>query len=571
MTASFLLIPAVQGMRRTLRKRHPKVLLALIVGGLIVALTLYYGLFRFLAHVAKAPMLGPIVGPMIGNLLVARFLEMIFLALFFMVVFSSIIAAFSSFYLDDEIRLLIASPIGITHIFWSRFILMLAESSWMVMAFFTPIFFAFASALRSPWWGYLVFLCYLGVYLLLPNILGGVLALTLSSFFPIRQMRKVFQFLSALVLAMMIIFFRFLEPEKLLNPRYFTSISSYILNLRAPTMEYFPSAWVQQASLTLFEGNLAGSLMTAWPLAATLLAGLLVLHYGAKRFYLPSWQASLEAVENQVLSLEWIRRVLILPFRGLRREHRVVAEKEVTIFLRDPAIFSQIFMMAAIVFVYGYNLAILPLKDLPSLYSGEINDSMVYFNGPFIGFILAAISMRFVFPSISLEGRAFWAVKASPLQPSRLMWVKFFFYLGPIWGLGLTLCYISNMLFKVTNPLLHWLSYVNVSLMAIVITALAIGLGALYARFDADNPLKVAGSFGGFVFMILSAVYVVNLLILQAYPLFRLYFIRFYPLTQPAAKVYIGLSFLLLIVCTIAWVYIPLRQGKEAIERYEPD
>jgi hypothetical protein len=79
-------------------------------------------------------------------------------------------------------------------------------------------------------------------------------------------------------------------------------------------------------------------------------------------------------------------------------------EKEITIFLRDPAIFSQIFMMAAIVFVYGYNLAILPLKDLPSLYSGEINDSMVYFNGPFIGFILAAISMRFVFPSISLKG-----------------------------------------------------------------------------------------------------------------------------------------------------------------------
>jgi ABC-2 type transport system permease protein len=151
------------------------------------------------------------------------------------------------------------------------------------------------------------------------------------------------------------------------------------------------------------------------------------------------------------------------------------------------------------------------------------------------------------------------------------MWVKFFFYLGPILGLGLILCYISNMLFKVTHPLLFWLSYLNVSLMAIVITALAIGLGALYARFDSDNPLKIAGSFGGFVFMILSAVYVVNLLLLQAYPLFRLYFIRFYPLTQPAAKVFIGLSFFLLLICTIAWVYIPLRQGQEAIERYEPE
>ena len=61
-------------------------------------------------------------------------------------------------------------------------------------------------------------------------------------------------------------------------------------------------------------------------------------------------------------------------------------------------------MMIAIVIVYGYNLSILPLKDLASLYSGEINDIMVYLNGSFIGFILASIAMRFVFPSISMEG-----------------------------------------------------------------------------------------------------------------------------------------------------------------------
>ncbi len=571
MTAISLLVPALRAARRNLARRHPKVMAALVIGGMLVALLLYYGLFRFLAHVAKAPMLGPIIGPMIGSLLVARFLEMIYLSLFFMVVFSSIIAAFSSFYLDDEIRLLMAAPIRASQIFWSRFLLMLAESSWMVVAFFTPIFFAFASALNAPGWAYLVFPVYLGMYLLLPNILGGMLALTLSTFFPIRQMRKVFQFLSALVLAAMIIFFRFLEPEKLLNPKYFSSISSYILNLRAPALEYFPSVWIQRASLTLFEGDLRGSLVTIVPLALTMLGGLVLLHLGASFFYLRSWQASLEAVENQVLGLEWIRHALIIPFRWFRRDFRVVAEKEVTIFMRDPAIFSQIFMMAAIVFVYGYNLTILPLKDLPSLYSGEINDSMVFFNGPFIGFILAAIAMRFVYPSISLEGRAFWAVKASPLQPSRLMWVKFFFYLVPILGLGLILCFISNQVFRVTNDILFWLSYINVSLMAVVITALAIGLGALYARFDADNPLKIAGSFGGFVFMILSAIYVINLLILEAYPIFRLYFLRFYPLVQVSGKVFIILSFFLLIVCTMFWVYIPLIQGKEAIERYEPD
>lgn len=571
MTASFLLVPAFKAAQRNLGRRSPKVLAALILGGGLVALALYFGLYKFLFHVARAPMLGPIVGPMVGSLLVGRFLEMLFLSLFFMVVFSSLIAGFSVFYLDDEIRLLISSPVQIAHIFWSRFVLMVVESSWMVAAFFTPIFFAFATALKAPGWAYLVFPAYLGTFLLLPNIIGGLTALGLSTFFPIRQMRKVCQFLSAMVLATMIIFFRFLEPEKLLNPRYFTSISSYILNLKSPTMEYFPSTWIQQASLSLFEGDLSQSLTAFLPVVGLMVAGLIVLHMLARFFYLPSWQASLEAVENQVLGLEWVRKALIFPFRWFAEDFRVVAEKEITVFLRDPAIFSQVFMMAAIVFVYGYNLTILPLKDLPSLYSGEINDSMVFFNGPFIGFILAAISMRFIYPSISLEGRAFWAVKASPIQPSRLMKVKFILYLVPTLALGLSLCFISNQIFQVTSWHLFLLSYLNVGLMALVITALAIGVGALYARFDADNPLKIAGSFGGFVFMILSAIYVINLLILEAYPLFRLYFIRFYPITQVSGKLLIGLSFFLLLVCTFLWVYIPLAQGKEAIERYEPE
>jgi len=516
-------------------------------------------------------MLGPIIGPMIGVLLVSKLLEMLFLALFMMIAFSSIVAAFSVFYLDDEIRLLIASPVNIARIFWSRFALMVVESSWMAVAFFLPVFLSFASAFKAPLWAYVVFPIFLAVYLALPNLLGGLIALTLAAAFPIRQMKKVFQFLSILVLAGMVIFFRFMEPEKLLNPNYFGNVSRYILNLRSPFMEYTPSTWIHQASVALFDGDIVKSFAQMLPLIGICLGGILIMHLLAGVYYRKSWQASLEAVENQVLGLEWLRRFLVWPFRFVSSDFRVVAQKEVTIFLRDPAIFSQIFMMGAIIFVYGFNLTILPLKDLPSLYSGEINDSMVYFNGPFIGFILAAISMRFVYPSISLEGRAFWAVKASPIKPERLLMVKFLLYLIPTLILGFTLCFISNRIFEVTTPMLYWLSFINVTLMGLVITSLAIGLGALYARFDADNPLKIAGSFGGFVFMIMCGLFILNILALEAYPLFRIYFSRFYPLRGSGVWIFIILSFLLLAVCSACWVIYPLSKGKEAIVRYEPE
>ncbi|MFZ2958124.1 MAG: hypothetical protein WA705_14650 [Candidatus Ozemobacteraceae bacterium] len=565
-----LLAPSIIAFQRQVELRRGKMLAALLVGGGLTVLGLFFGLYKFLWYVGRAPMLGPLLGPMIGTLLVNKLLEMIFVALFFMITFSSIIAAFSVFYLDDEMRLLFSTPVSTVRIFWSRFVLMVVESSWMASVFFVPVFLAFCAASQAPWWTFFVYPFYIFIYLLLPNAVGGLLALTLGSLFPIRQMRKVFQFLSVLVLAGMVFFFRYLEPEKLMNPNYFSSISRYILNLRSPILEWFPSSFLREASLQLFAGNFYDSLKMMLPLVLLVAFTLFLLHTLAGSFYRASWQRSLEAVENQVLSLEWIRKVLIAPFVLFRPDTRVVASKEITFFFRDPAIFSQLFMMIAIVFVYGYNLSILPLKDLPQLYSGEVNDSLVYLNGPFIGFILAAISMRFVYPSISLEGKAFWAVKASPIRPSRLLTIKFFLYLVPNMLLGWILCLISNRLFQVTTPILRVISFANVTMMAVVTTALAIGLGAVYARFDADNPLKVAGSFGGFVYMVANGVFILNLLICQVYPMYRFYFSRFYPLRDLPGRVFVGCSLLVLVVCVAAWTIIPLARGREAIERYEP-
>lgn len=546
-------------------------LLLLLVSGIVIGGLVFFSLYRFLDYVGRAPMLGPILGPMLGHLLVDRLLEMIFMALFCMLIFSSLIAAFSVFYLDEELKVLFSSPLTTGRIFWSRFALMVIESSWMAGAFFIPIFFAFVAAGKASWPAYFLFPVVLGLYLLLPNLFGAVTAVLLGALFPIRQMRKVFQFLSVMVLTGMVFFFRYMEPEKLLNPNYFSDVSRYILSLRSPLMEWFPSSWTREATADLIAGAYKDAGVHLLPLLAILVGGFLFLHLLARTFYRFSWQRSLEAVENQVKGLEWIRRVLVWPLRFFREDIRVVASKEVTIFFRDPAIFSQLFMMLAIIFVYGYNLSILPLKDIPQLYSGEVNDSLVYFNGPFIGFILSAISMRFVYPSISLEGRAFWAVKSSPIRPSRLMTIKYFLYLVPNLALGLILCFISNRMFEVTSPSLRVLSFFNVTVMAIVTTSLAIGIGAIYARFDADNPLKISGSFGGFVFMITSGLFIINLLLCQIYPMYRFYFLKYLPLRDLRGQMLIVASVVLMLACSAAWTLIPLAKGREAIERYEPE
>ena len=119
-------------------------------------------------------------------------------------------------------------------------------------------------------------------------------------------------------------------------------------------------------------------------------------------------------------------------------------------------------------------------------------NALIYLNGPFIGFIVASIGMRFVYPSVSMEGRAFWAVKSSPVSPKRVLVIKVLFYLLPMTILGMILCTVTNAIFTVSTPVLRWLSYFNVLLITTVITSLAIGVGSVNADFNADSPLKIA-------------------------------------------------------------------------------
>lgn len=566
-----LLNPAFKKIKRVFSRRSQFVLYLLLLGSLLVSGVIYYGLYRFLDYVGRAPMLGETLGPIIGGLLVSKLLEMLLLSLFFMVLFSSIISALSAFFLNEELPVLMATPQPISRIFRSRFIMMTIDSSWMVIAFFLPALLAFATALDARPIAYLIYPVYLSIFILLPNICGGFFALMLGTFFPIRQMKKIFQFLSIIVLTSLIFFLRSLEAEKLLNPSYFKDISQYILSLQLPLLEFSPSSWLHQATMSLFKNNFYDSFYSLIPLLGMSLTGLILLNLFSKRFYRESWQQSMEAVDNQVLSLEWIRKVIIFPLKLVDNVSRVIATKEVTTFLRDPAIFSQIFMMGAIVFVYGYNLSILPLKDLPTLYSGEINDSLVFMNGPFIGFILASIGMRFVYPSISMEGRAFWAVKSSPVKPGKILFIKLSIYLCPMLLLGIILCAVTNSIFQVSSPVLFWMSFINVGLIATVITALAIGVGTVFADFSADSPLKIAGSYGGFIYMLLSGLYIINLLSLEAYPMYRFFFHRFAPVSRFSAIFLVSVCAILLVVCTATWIYIPFKKGLEVIDNYEPE
>ena len=144
------------------------------------------------------------------------------------------------------------------------------------------------------------------------------------------------------------------------------------------------------------------------------------------------------------------------------------------------------------------------------------------------GFVLSAVAVRFAFPAISLEGKAFWILQSSPISLRALLWSKFWLIFVPLLLLGELLVFLSNLLLHVPDWMMA-LSLITVCLMTFGIAAIGVGLGALYPNFNYDNAAEIPTSFGGAVAMILSVVFIALAVAIEAWPIYQLAMVSLRP------------------------------------------
>jgi len=120
-----------------------------------------------------------------------------------------------------------------------------------------------------------------------------------------------------------------------------------------------------------------------------------------------------------------------------------MVEKDVRAFFRDNTQWSQLLLLAALVVVYLYNFSVLPLEKSP-IRLEYLRNELAFLNMGLAGFVLSAVSVRFIFPAVSSEGGAFWVIRSSPLSLGRFLWGKFLLYILPMVLLAEALVILSN-------------------------------------------------------------------------------------------------------------------------------
>jgi ABC-2 type transport system permease protein len=434
-------------------------------------------------------------------------LALVFLVAVVILFSSAMTASIGAFFNDLDLELYHAAPRSKTRLVVARLGKTLAESATIVYVFLIPLLAAFARHYPTPPGFYPIALVSLALLLSLPVMLGTLAIVTLVRFFPVRRVHQIVATIAILVLTLAVIAFRMSRPERFFTPIMTDDVAKVLRSIELPSMELYPGT-----ALARFMVSRASAF--PWSIAIEAVALFAIFVAVAPRIYFMAFVRARETMAPVALGAAPITRLadrLLSPFDP---PTRAMIGKEVRLLTRDVAQWSQLFLMAALLFIYLYNIRMLPL-------GGDARATVVaYANLGMAGFVVAAICLRFAYPSVSSEGRAFWLLQTSPISYRRLLVVKVLVYTAPLTLLALLLTVFADLLLH-ANAVVWTFTLLGASLLAVTLVALGVSLGAMAPNFNAENPLQVGLSLGGFAYMGVALLYVGGIMLLMARPVMQ--------------------------------------------------
>ena len=497
----------------------------------------------------------------LGDYLVRLGLSWLFLTFLSFLAFSGIVTALSTFFLSEDLRLLVAAPVRADRLFYARFSRTVVQASWMVVTFLLPVLLGVGLARCAGGVYWLLAALTVAPFAMIPVSLGCLTTLALVNVFPARRARDVLMLMGVLFGVVLVMMLRFLQPERLLRVESLPDVTAFFTTLQSPVTPLLPSFWAGEVLFAALQGRVDWLHVGALWTTALALAVLTRAAFG--RYYFSGWSKAQEARKARFTRLRSLERLsALLPVSPANR-HLLL--KDLKVFLRDTTQWSQLLLLLALMMVYLYNFRVLDLDRIPYM-SGMVKNAYAFVNLAMAAFVLSAVAVRFVFPAVSAEGSAFWIVRSSPVSMKAFLWSKFWTGLVPVLLLAEALTLLSNE-FLGAESALKWLAAAAIFCMSFALVGLAAGLGAQYPRFQAENVTQVAGSYGGIAYMILAVLFILLQTGLLAWPASLYLWHRFYGLPVPPARMALmALSLAAALVTSVLTCWLPMRRGVRALE-----
>ncbi len=453
----------------------------------------------------------------VGNILLVELWRIIFISFFSMVLFSSLIISVSNLYLSSDIGYLKTLPLSRLSIYLIKTLQSLIQSVWMPLLFGIPIFFAFGNVYGLEPAFYASSIIYFLLLLLTASSMGNSLSQVIVKYFRPEKIYQLCSFLAAFLVVSLLLMFRAMEPEKLIGNVPDEMVVDFFEQLKIPGYAFLPSTW----GATLIRHSIDGFFTPVGNilLLSSLTALFFILLSTVVAFF--SYEKSLFETAGRIIKKRGKSVKYFLNSGSGKRSSSLFIElwrKEIKMFVRDPSQWTQVLLLGALLLIYLFNIYKLPLNNY------YLKNFIAFVNMGMAGFVLAALCARFVYPSISMEGRSIWLIRSLPLDAGKYIMSKYYFYFFPLLFFALFITYFSNTLLN-ASPFIMFMSLCTTVIITAVIVAVSILCGVLFPKFSHENIVQVSASYGGIVLMIVSFCYIGAVIVIEAYPVYA-YFQR---------------------------------------------
>ncbi len=464
--------------------------------------------------------------PVVGSLLAERILFLIFGFFFVMLTVSNLIIGYSTLFNNREAHWFISMPVRHRDVYRWKFIEALAVSSWALVFLSAPMLAAFGVVHDVPWYFYIQVALGYVPFVIIPAVAGSWAILLLVRVLSRAWVKNTLLVLAALIMLAIIFGIKPVTEQEAAGVQEVLLFPKLMKGTALATNSFLPSSWLAEAVRAWSveglwqQGAFFFLLLTSWALMALVLA-----FDGAGRLYYGSWSASLssraERSQRQAIAKrQRTRRRTIIGWaqeklRPLSPKIVALIFKDIRIFWRDPAQWTQFMIFFGLLCIYVANLRNVAVEFKQAYWDTIIS----YLNLAASALTLSTLTTRFVYPMFSLEGRRIWILGLSPVGLKRVILQKFWMSFIVSSAITVALMIVSSLMLKFPWPRVVYFAGA-IGLMSAALSGLSVGLGALFPNFKEDNPSKIVSSFGGTLCLVISFVYNTVFVSLLALPEF---------------------------------------------------
>jgi len=398
-------------------------------------------------------------------------------------------------YLSGDMEFLMCKPLPVRAIFIAKLVEAILPNFGMMCLFGLPALFGLGISGGYHLLYYPAVLLTLAALTLAAAGAASLLVLAAVRIFPARRLAEVLGFATGISI------FLFSQSSQLIDFDVNAQQMGALLGLAARfDQPWSPLAWAGRALEQIGQAQ--------WLSGLGLLAAVLGLAGGvfylslatAERLYHSGW-SSLQNNRRKAKAPAQARAERLSAASGLldlllSRPVRALIAKDWTLYRRDLRSMSRLITPLIMGVVYAVSLirsgGQIPdgrgeaplwfMETLKGIYLyGDVALSL------FVGWLLA---VNLAGSGLSLEGKNFWMLKASPLRPRQLLAAKYLAAYIP----ALLVCSIYDLVLQILKGSDLWTLSLSLAVTALIlagVNGLYLGFGVSGARFDWDNPNQV--------------------------------------------------------------------------------